>query len=167
MLAVWPWLEQIMAFMVGTIDLSLAGHLDPRSLQIAATDALGVTSYVTWLMAMFHMAIGTGATALISRAIGGQHRRLAKAALGQALLLAVTSGLIVAVMIYWLAPTISKLAGLDAQSLHLSVRYLRLVTLAVPFSALLMVGAAALRGAGDTRSPFVVMLLVNFVNINS
>ncbi len=154
-----------MAYLVGTVDLSLAGHLDPPNLQVAATDALGVTSYVGWLMAMFHMAVGIGATALIARAIGARHRRLANAALGQSLLLAVAAGLTAGTAVYALAPVIGQLAGLDGQSLTLSTLYLRIIAMAVPFSGLLMVGAAALRGAGDTRTPFTVMVIVNAVNV--
>lgn len=166
-LAVWPLLEQFLAYLVGTVDLSLAGHLDPASLQVVATDALGVTSYVTWLMAMIHMAVGAGATALIARAVGGRHRGLAHAALGQSLILALAGGLVVGAVVFAAAPAIGLLAGLTGHGLDLSVLYLRVVTLAVPFSALLVVGGACLRGAGDTRTPFVVMVVVNLVNVGA
>jgi len=164
-LSIWPLLEQFMAYLVGTVDLALAGHLHPLPLQVAATDALGVTSYVTWLITMIHMAVGIGAAALIARAIGGSHRRLANAAVGQAQILAAMAGVIVAIAVYVLAESIGRLAGLHGQSLMLSVLYLRVVATAVPFSAMLMVAAASLRGAGDTRTPFLVMLLVNLVNV--
>lgn len=166
-LALWPLLEQVMAYMVGTVDLALAGHLHPSSLQIAATDALGVTSYVTWLIAMIHMAIGAGAAALIARAIGGSHRRLANAAIGQAMILALTAGVIVAALIIVTAAPIGRLAGLEGQSLALCQLYLRVVAMAVPCSALLIVAAASLRAAGDTRTPFAVMVLVNIVNVGT
>ncbi len=164
-LALWPLLEQFMSYMVGTVDLALAGHLDPQSLQVSATDALGVTSYVTWLMHMIHMAVGIGSAALIARAIGGRHRGLANAALGQSLILAVVAGVVVGALVFAGAHPIGALAGLTDQSLMLSVTYLRIVAVAAPFSAILMVGAACLRGAGDTRTPFVVMVVVNIVNV--
>jgi len=93
-LSVWPLMEQFLAYLVGTVDLALAGRLRPQSLQVAASDAMGVTSFATWLINLILMAIGIGATALIARAVGGQHRRLANAALGQSLTLAVASGLL-------------------------------------------------------------------------
>ncbi len=164
-LAVWPLLEQLMAYMVGTVDLSLAGHLHPQSLQVSATDALGVTSYVTWLIAMVHMAIGTGSAALIARAIGGRHRGLANATIGQSLILAVTGGVVVGAVVFAFAGVVGRLAGLQDKSLELAVLYLRIVALAVPLSAMLMVSGAGLRGAGDTRTPFLVMVLVNMVNV--
>ena len=166
-LALWPLLEQVMAYLVGTVDLALAGHLHPLSLKVAATDALGVTSYVTWLIAMVHMALGAGGAALIARAIGSSHRRLANAAVGQALILALTAGLIVAASISLIAAPIGRLAGLDGQSLILCQLYLRVVAMAVPCSALLIVAGACLRAAGDTRTPFAVMVLVNVVNVGT
>jgi putative MATE family efflux protein len=42
---------------------------------------------------------------------------------------------------------------------------MRLVVLAVPCSAVLFVGSACLRGSGDTRTPFLIMVVVNAINI--
>ena len=65
------------------------------------------------------------------------------------------------------ARVIGQAAGLNDQSLGLSQIYLMTVSMAAPFSAVLMVGNAGLRGAGDTRTPFVVMVAVNAVNITT
>lgn len=163
-LSVWPLLEQFMAYLVGTVDLALAGHLRPQQLQVAASDAMGVTSFATWLINLIHMAVGIGATALIARAVGGQHRRLANAALGQSLILAVGSGLAISVAVVVTASGLGSFAGLSGGSLAACVEYLNIVALAVPFSGFLMVGNACLRGAGDMKTPFVVMLVVNVIN---
>ena len=124
-----------------------------------------MAAYVGWLSAMIHASVGIGATALIARAVGGQHRRLANAAVGQSLILAMLSGLAVGVAVFAAAPMIGVAAGRSGQSLALCTLYLRIVASAAPLSAILMVGSACLRGAGDTRSPFVVMTVVNAINI--
>ncbi len=164
-LAVWPLLEQFMAFLVGTVDLMLAGRLDPAELQVAATDALGTTSYVTWLMSMIYSSIGVGATALVARAVGGRHKRMVHATLGQSLLLAAVIGLVVGAGVFAAAPWIGWAANLSGDGIALNNLYLRTVAYAAPMSALLLVGSACLRGAGDTRTPFLVMAVVNTVNI--
>lgn len=164
-LAVWPLFEQLLNFLVGTVDLAVAGHLDPEPFKVAATDALGVTVYVDWLMGMIYSAIGVGAAALIARAIGTRHRRLANAILGQGLLLALIAGLVVGSVIFGLATPIATQAGLKDQSADLCRLYLRIVSLAGPLHALLLVGCASLRASGDTRTPFWVMVVVNVVNI--
>ncbi len=166
-LAIWPLLEQVMAFLVGTVDMVLASRLQPESLAVAANDALGVAGYVGWLMGLMMGAVGVGASALVARAIGGRHKRLANAALGQAILLAIAMGLAAGVLVFVLAGGISKLSGLEAQAYDLGRLYLRIIAAAGPMSAVLFVGGACLRAAGDTRTPFIVVVLVNIVNIGA
>ncbi len=164
-LAIWPFWEGVMSWLVGTVDLMLAGRLPGESVKVAALDALGVSGYISWLMVMVFAAVGVGATALIARAIGGQHKRLANSALGQAMLLAGGSGVIFGAAMYGVCGWIGRAVGLQDQALVYCVLYLQWVAMAAPFFAVLLVGNAALRAAGDTRSPFVVMIVVNVVNI--
>ncbi len=162
-LAVWPLLENLMSVLVGTIDLMLAGRLRPESMAVAAVDALGAAGYFHWFMGLLMASIGIGATAIIARAIGGRHRRVANAAVGQSLLLAVVMGCGVLVLLWTLAPTVARLL-LEPEAQPLFVRYLRVLSLGSPAMGVLFVGNACLRGAGDTRTPFFVMVAVNIAN---
>lgn len=164
-LSIWPLLEQIMNFLIGTTDLALAGHLNPPAQAVWATDALGVAIWVNWMMSMIHSAVGVGSVALISRAIGRRHRGLANAALGQSLVLAALGGVLVGGLICTGAGPIGAIAGLHAEGLALCKTYLRIVAAAAPVTALLLVANAAMRGAGDTRSPFKVMVVAYACNV--
>ncbi len=164
-LAIWPLLEQVMAFLVGTIDMLLAARLKPEALAVAANDALGVAGYVGWLMGLMMGAVGVGASALVARAIGGRHKRLANAALGQAILLAIIVGCAIGLALFVLAGGIMQVSSVRGMAHGLGEMYLRIISLAAPMSALLFVGGACLRAAGDTRTPFLVVVLVNIVNI--
>lgn len=159
-LAVWPLLEQVMAFLVGFVDTALAGHLSAE-----ATEAIGASSFVMWLMGLLQGAIGVGATALISRAIGARHQREANGAVGQAILMAATWGVGIAIFFLVTAPLFASWTGLKGEGLDLAIDYLRIVAISAPFMAMLFVGGACLRGAGDFRTPFYVMLIVNIVNV--
>ncbi|MEX0777058.1 MAG: MATE family efflux transporter [Phycisphaeraceae bacterium] len=163
-LAIWPLMEQILNFLVGMTDLMLAGRLSPDAVKVAAIDALGVAGYIGWAMNLLQAAVGVGSAALIARAIGARHRRVANSALGQSLLLATCSGVTVGVVIYLGAGVIGRFAGLEGQGLAFCITYLRIVSLVAPASAILFVGSACLRGAGDTRTPFAVMVVVNLTN---
>ena len=163
-LAVWPLLEQVMAFLVGTVDMVLASRLEPQTLAVAANDALGIAGYVGWLMGMMMGAVGVGASALVSRAIGGRHKSLANAALGQAMLLSLIVGTGIGALVFVFAGGIVQLAGAHDQARELGSLYLRIVSIAAPMSAILFVGGACLRAAGDTRTPFFVIVIVNVVN---
>lgn len=164
-LSIWPLLEQIMNFLVGLVDMILAANLKPVTLGEAATDALGIGVYLMWFMSLVHGAVGTGAGALIARAIGARHKRLANAGLGQALTLSLTAGTVIGGTIFAVAPQLASLLGLDGQALELCTIYLRVLACAAPFSAVLFVAMGCWRSSGDARTPFNVMLLVNATNI--
>ena len=159
-LAIWPFLGQVLNFLVGSVDTALAGRLS-----VEATNAIGVAAYFGWLFGIVFMSVGNGSTALIARAIGARHKRLANAALGQSMLLATAAGLALGVAVFLLAPWLVTIIQLEGESYDFCVAYLQIIAVASPFAAVLFVGSACLRGAGDTKTPFVVLLLVNVVNI--
>ncbi len=159
-LAVWPFFQQLLNWLVSAVDTAVAGRLS-----VEATNAIGVAAYIGWLLGLLTMAVGSGGMALIARAVGGRHRGLANAGLAQALLIAVVWGVLVGAVIYGLAGVIGRAAGLGEESLGLAVTYLRIVAVATPMAGILFVGSMSLSGAGDTRSPFWIMLAVNAVNI--
>jgi len=164
-LAFWPFLEQIMSMAVGTVDLALAGRLEPEHVTLAAVDALGVAGFLNWLMHVVFSAVGTGAAALIARSIGKGRRASARAGLGQAVSLAVLCGLVTGGLMFVFADALASLMNLAPMAHRFCVAYLQIVAVAAAPSAVLFVGAACLRAAGDTRTPFFVMVAVNLTNV--
>ena len=158
-LAVWPFFQQVLNWFVSAVDTAVAGRLS-----VAAANAIGVAAFIGWLLGLLSMSVGSGGGALISRAVGGRHRGLANAGLAQTLMLALVWGLLVGLIIFLLAPSIGYAAGLRGESLALSNTYLRILAAGSPLGSLMIVGGMALSAAGDTRSPFWIMLAVNAVN---
>jgi len=158
-LAVWPFFELLLNALVGVVDTALAGRISE-----VALDAIGVAAYVGWLLSMLHNAVGIGAGALIARAVGARRQSAADAALGQALFIAAVWGVATAVAVAAAAPWIAAIFRLPAGTAELVVTYLRILSLGSAFGAVMIVGNAALRSAGDTRTPFVTMVVVNAVN---
>ena len=161
-LAVWPFFELLLNSLVGVVDTALAGRIDAASL-----DAIGAGAYVQWLLGMLHMTVGIGAAALIARAIGADRPREANAGLGQALFLAAVWGVITAAAIAAAAPWIASIFQLPPRSHELAVIYLRWVSVGAAVGAVMIVGNACLRAAGDTRTPFLTMIVVNVVNVGA
>jgi len=159
-LATWPFLEMLLHSLVGLVDTAIAGQLST-----VALDAIGVAAYVGWLMGMLHNAVGVGAGALIGRLVGGDRLGRANAALGQALWLAAVWGLITGVGIAALAGPIASLFRMPPPQHELVVNYLTVFAAGSPLAALLIVGNAALKAAGDTRTPFLTMCVANAVNV--
>jgi putative MATE family efflux protein len=165
-LALWPLLEQLLNLTVGTVDLMLAGALEPGHTAIAATDALGVGGFINWLMIIILGSIGVGSTALIARAVGGRHKGLANATVGQSLVLAAAVGLVLMVAMFFAARPVGLLINRSGLALTFVEQFLQIMALAAPGMAILLVGNKCLQGAGDTQSPFVIMTIVNAINIS-
>ncbi|MEO0587724.1 MAG: MATE family efflux transporter, partial [Planctomycetota bacterium] len=161
-LAVWPLLELLLMSLVGLVDTAIAGQLSP-----VALDAIGVAAYVGWLLGMLHSAVGVGAGALIGRLIGGGRKHRADAALGQALMIATAWGIATGVTIAACAGPIASVFRMPPPQHELVVMYLVIFAAGSPLLALLSVGNAALKAAGDTRTPFLTMAVANVVNVGA
>ena len=76
---------------VGWTDTYLAGHLPTHSAD--ATASIGLVTYIIWLLGLIAGAIGTGSTAIIARAVGAKHQRLANGVCGQSVVASVIAGI--------------------------------------------------------------------------
>jgi MATE family multidrug resistance protein len=152
--------EQLLSMMVGIVDTYLVGHLGAAPLA-----AVGLANQWVFMATMLFGAIATGATALIARFIGAREKAQANEVLRQSMLLGVAIGIIATVLGFTLAEPAVRLLGAEDEVIDLSASYLRVVSSIFFFSTLMFIGNASLRGAGDTRTPLFVMLVVNVVNI--
>ena len=164
-LAVWPLLEQILTFCVGMTDLFLAGRMTAGVDRTAILDAMGLGGYVAWFFNILQIAVATGVMALVSRATGARDRPLAQRGLGQAVWLGLAAGLISFAVLRLAAPLLIEWIGLGPLASAKAEIYLRTFAYSGPFSGILLAVNAALRGSGDTRTPFVGMVVVNGCNI--
>ena len=157
----WPVLvESMLNSLVGLVDTIIAAGLSQ-----AATDAVGGAAYMLWFLGLVTMAIGVGATALVSRAMGSGRIAVARAVFGQSFALATGAGIILAAGIYLATPFLAGLLSLEGQAAIEFSRYLRTMCIGVPFSTIMFALMACSRGAGDTLRPLWAMVVVNLVNL--
>jgi putative MATE family efflux protein len=157
----WPSvLEQSLLTLISLVDTYIVGHLGAEAIA-----SVGLGSQVLMLTNALFVAVGVGATAVVARSIGARDLREANAFARQALLVGLGLGLSAAVIVFVFAPTIVRWMGADANVLRLGSLWLRTVCLSFPFIALVLVGGASLRGAGDMRASLLVMIVINVVNI--
>jgi MATE family multidrug resistance protein len=162
---VWPVLaEQFLNTLVGLVDTYLAGHL-PHDQIAAATGAVGLAAYVGWLVTMLFALVGTGTTALVARAYGAQDRRAGNHIANQSLLLAAVMGTVTVFGMLALAPKFAGWLEMRGPAFDITVRYLQVDAWGYAIWAIGLVAAAALRGAGDMRTPLKVLTIVNVLNV--
>ncbi len=164
-LSMWPFLEQMLGFMVATVDLVFTGRLAEGDLRVAMMDAMGLGGYTSWLLMIFQGAVGTGVMALVSRATGAREGDLARRGLTQGLLLGFATGMVVGVTLFFLLPMITQLFALEEEASQQAQSYLRILVWSAPVLGVMLSATNALRGAGDTRTPFFAMVVVNIVNV--
>ncbi|MFC4991254.1 MATE family efflux transporter [Rubritalea tangerina] len=164
-LALWPFLQNVMGTMVSFADRIIAGQTIADSLQNHVFNAMGLAMYVAWLMMILQGAIATGAQALVSRAFGAHDEELTEKGTAQSLILGVISGVLSGVLIWSVAPVLTRFFGLEGLSAEYAIQYLRIISYSAPLSGVLFVANACLRAGGDTKTPFVAMTVVNVVNV--
>jgi putative MATE family efflux protein len=152
--------EQLLSMMVGIVDTFLVGHLGA-----AALAAVGLANQWVFMATTLFGAIATGSTALIARFIGAREPDQANQVLCQSMLLGALIGIVSTTLGLTLAEPGVLLLGAQDEVIGLSRDYLLIASSIFFFSTLMFIGNASLRGAGDTRTPLYVMLVVNVLNV--
>ncbi|MEQ8316279.1 MAG: MATE family efflux transporter [Phycisphaerales bacterium] len=171
----WPILvESALNALVGLTDTVLSSQIGSGSEDglgalgvsaVDAVDAISAASYIMWFIGLTFMALGMGATSLISRSVGRGRMGVAGAAMAQCLLLgailAAAVGALVAISTTW----IPGFMGLSEPGAKAFRYYMLVIAAGTPLAGLLFGGIACLRGAGDSVRPLWAMIARNVVNI--
>ena len=152
--------EQLLSMLVSIVNTILVGHLG--SAQLAAVSL--ATQWV-FMAVTFFTAISTGATALVARMVGAGDWETANRTLRQSLLMGLGIGLLATALGVALAEPAVKLMGAEPDALAHGAVYLRIAASVFALQAIVFVGNACLRGAGDTRTAMVIMGAINAVNV--
>lgn len=152
--------EQLLNMAVGLADTFMVGHLGA-----SAVAAVGLSNQAVMLVTTFFAAVATGVTALVARHIGAREPEGANRILHQGYLLGALIGVSATVLALILAAPIMGALRAPADVIGPGTSYFRIASAVFVSAAWMFIGNAALRGAGDTRSPMLIMLAVNVVNI--
>lgn len=141
------------------VDTAIVGHLGRSQLA-----ALGVAATALSLLGMFNF-LQYGTTAQVSRATGaGEHETAARLG-AQALWLSLAVGVALGALIAALAGPIVSVFGVDGKTADYAVLYLRIAAVGVPSAFLAIGGQGFLRGVSDLRTPLVIVIAGNAVNV--
>ncbi len=154
--------EESLTLLVGYTDWWLASRFLEGAEYKAA---MGLMSYVFWMLPSLFAAVAIGATALVARSYGEGDRRTARRVANQAFTVGSLLALLAMGMTWLLADDFVRWMQLEDRAARLALRYVMIVTPGIPFIMVEQVAAASLRGAGDTVSGFVAKSIVNLVNI--
>jgi putative MATE family efflux protein len=153
--------EQLLNLLVGVTDRFITGHYLEGNQYLAA---INQSAYILWLFTCLFATVSIGATALVARFAGAGDFSLARRAVHQALILgmAFVVGIVAVALIF--GHQLIGLTGLKPDAAALTEQYLTIILIAMPAIMIEQVGIACLRGAGDTMSGLMAMIVLNGVN---
>jgi putative MATE family efflux protein len=147
--------SSILQSLNGTINAIWVG----RFLGEGALAATSNANMVMFLLTAFVFGFGMASTILVGQAWGrkdlDQARRVFGTAGGSFLVITI----LIAIAGWYLSPAILKLLGTPGDAAPLALAYLRVIFLAMPALLLLTLAMMALRGAGDSMTPLLFMIV--------
>lgn len=146
--------------LVTLIDTAFVGRIGAEELA-----ALGVAGALFAIAFTVFNFLAYGTTPLIAAALGGGDEERASATAGAAVRLALLAGIVATLAVLTLARPLLEVMGANPDVLDAALPYLRIRALALPAVLLVMVGHGVFRGHLDTRTPLIVTLGLNAVNI--
>lgn len=157
----WPtMLEELLQTAVQYIDTAMVGVLGT-----SATAAVGSTTTVNWLVNSTVSAVGVGFLALISQAAGAGNLGFAKKASSQAVMMTALCGGIFTVLCLSLSPFVPMWMQVEPQLRDMASAYFFILYSPMLFRAAIIIFGTVLRSVGDTKTPMLIGLVVNGVNV--
>lgn len=159
-LAVPTVIEEIMSTLLQYVDTAMVGNLGEK-----ATASVSVTTTVNWLIGGVFSALGVAAVAMISESVGRQNTQDAQKISSQIFILTVLSGVLAGTLCIGLSPVIPILMGAEKDIQKDASVYFAIISLPMIFRAINTVMAACLRATKNTKTPMVITLFENVLNI--
>lgn len=156
--------EESLVLMVTWTDWFLAGRYCVQEGD-ATKAAMGLMAYLMWLIPGFFSIVAIGATALIARWVGARDLDGARKAANQALLVGGILSMLLTAVVWQYGRSFIALMQLRDESAEYALEYLQIITLVIPLIMCSQIGAACLRGAGDTLSGFLIKIVVVLINV--
>lgn len=146
--------------LVSMVDTAFVGRLG-----VTPLGALGVNASVFSMAFVVFNFLAYGTTPMIARAVGrGDTERAGRLAV-EALTLAAVAGVVALGLIQAFAGPILSVMGATGELRHPALTYLRIRAFAGPAVLLITAGHGVFRGWHDTRTPLMVTLGLNAVNL--
>lgn len=165
-LAVPVFLELLISSLFGMVDMMMVGNSGAASVTTPSIAAIGITNQVMFIGIAMAQAMGAGGTAMISRYCGaGEEEKIP--AVVKHLLVLVTFVLIIPFIAINLSipEKMMGLIGAAPDTIAVGKDYFRVVITGFIFQSLNLSIFASMRGAGDTRTPMTINVLVNLLNV--
>ena len=154
-------LTSILQLMFNAVDIIVVGRFSGSQSLAAVGSTTGLINIFTNLF----IGISLGANVLAARYYAAGRDKEMSEAVHTAIFLALISGLIMAVVGVGASRFALTLMGTPDDVIDLSVLYMRIYFMGMPFFMLYNYGAAILRAVGDTKRPLFYLIAAGLANV--
>ena len=154
-------LTSVLQLFFNAADLVVVG----RFCGSVSVGAVGATNSVTALIVNLFVGLSVGGGVAVAHGIGSKNERQISEAVHTVVPLALIGGVVLTIVGVTLSRPMLVLMGTPADTLPLSVLYMKIYFCGIIFTMTYNFSAAVLRAAGDTRSPLIFLTSAGVVNV--
>lgn len=155
--------------LAGNVLQSINGSINAiwigKFLGAAALTGANNANIVMFLLLGSVFGITLASTILVAQAYGAQKLAEAKRVVGTSATFFFVLSILVSILGFFMSPLILRWMGTPGDALDLGIAYLKVMFLAIPASYAFFFVSGALRGAGDSKTPFRFLLLSVLLDI--
>lgn len=160
------FLELLISSLFGMVDMMMVGNSGAPSITTPSIAATGITNQVMFIGIAMAQAMSTGGTAMISRYSGAREEHRIPNIVKHLIVLMVAIIIIPFVTINQLIPErIMSFIGAEAETISIGINYFKIVIVGFIFQSLNLAIFASMRGTGDTKTPMMVNIGINLLNV--
>jgi len=159
-IAIPATIENILQTLVGFIDTLMISKLG-----LISVTAVGISNNIFAVYLAVIIAVGVGASSLISRYLGAENVSKAKQTAIQSTFLSIIIGIIFGIVTITFSEQILNIMGAEREVVYKALPYFNIVGGATVFVSMLTVFGSILRATGDAKTPMIVNTAVNIINI--
>ena len=160
-LLAWPVMAQMtLQTLVQIIDMAMVGRLGKEAIA-----GVGLSFRPLFVGFSIFLGLGAATTALVSRSIGANQEGEAQQAAAQSIIIGAVISFALAVIAFLGARQITLFMGAQGSVIDNGITYLRGYSPGMFFSFISILVTASLRGAGDTKTPFIASMADNIINV--
>ena len=158
----WPVMfEQVTRTLMRTTDVFITAAFNPASVV-----AIGLAELYSQFPLRIGLGLGGGAIALSSQDTGRQADASRDETISTALALGVVLGIPIALVAIVFGESLISFLGASEDVVALGGTYLAIVLATAPARHVMLIGARALQGTGDTRTPMYINIFANVLNVS-
>jgi len=161
LLALPAVLEMSLNTLVGMADTIMISRFIGKE----ALAAVGFANQIIFTLIFVFSAFNAGATAMVSRSYGEGNKQRMNKIMNENLTLNLILGITVTLFTFFFADLILNVYDITAIVKDYGTTYLKYIAIGQLFMFISFAAAAALRGAGDTKTPMYITGIANILNI--